>query len=126
MRRWLILSSVVAWRGAATYCGALRGLAPAPTQRAAPQAIPVRAATVRRQDVPIVLSGLGTVQAFNSVMVKSRVDGQIIRINFAEGQNVRAGDILVEIDPAPFEATLAQAQVTKLKDEAQLENARLD
>jgi multidrug efflux system membrane fusion protein len=58
--------------------------------------------------------------------VKSRVDGQIIKINFTEGQNVRAGDVLVEIDPSPYEAALAQAQATKLKDQAQLENARLD
>jgi multidrug efflux system membrane fusion protein len=81
---------------------------------------------VQRADVPVFLSGLGTVQAFNSVLIKSRVDGQIIKINFTEGKDVRAGDILAEIDPAPFEATLAQAQATKLKNQAQLENARLD
>jgi multidrug efflux system membrane fusion protein len=81
---------------------------------------------VKRQDVPVFLSGLGTVQAFNSVLVKSRVDGQIIKISFTEGQHVRAGDILVEIDPKPYEAALAQAEATKLKDQAQLDNARLD
>jgi multidrug efflux system membrane fusion protein len=81
---------------------------------------------VKRQDVPVILSGLGTVQAFNSVLIKSRVDGQILRINFTEGKNVRAGDVLAEIDPAPFEAALAQAEATKLKDQALLENARLD
>jgi multidrug efflux system membrane fusion protein len=110
--------------GAARQFGGYSTQASAP--RAAPPAVPVRAATVKRQDVPIVLPGLGTVQAFNSVLVKSRVDGQIIKINFIEGQNVRAGDVLVEIDPAPFQAALAQAQATKLKDEAQLENAHLD
>jgi multidrug efflux system membrane fusion protein len=110
--------------GAARQFGWYSSQASAP--RAAPPAVPVRATAVRRQDVPIVLPGFGTVQAFNSVLVKSRVDGQIIKINFTEGQNVHAGDVLVEIDAAPFQATLAQAQATKLKDEAQLENARLD
>src|ERR1019366_7847084 len=61
------------------------------------------------------LAGLGTVQAFNSVLVKSRVDGQIVKINFSEGKHVHAGEVLVEIDPAPFEATLGQAQANKLK-----------
>jgi membrane fusion protein, multidrug efflux system len=129
MRRWLVVSLLVVTAGAVTL-GAARQFGWYATQASAPRAaspaVPVRAAAVKRQDVPIVLSGLGTVQAFNSVLVKSRVDGQIIKINFTEGQNVRAGDVLVEIDPAPFEATLAQAQATKLKDEAQLENARLD
>ncbi len=129
MRRWLVVLVMIAALmggvvGAARQFGWYATQASAP--RAAPPAVPVRAATVKRQDVPIVLPGLGTVQAFNSVLVKSRVDGQIIKINFIEGENVRAGDVLVEIDPAPFQAALAQAQATKLKDEAQLENARLD
>src|SRR5215470_15584020 len=127
MRRRLVvlvmIAALVGAIGAARQFGWYSTQASAP--KAAPPAVPVRAATVKRQDVPIVLSGLGTVQAFNSVLVKSRVDGQIITINFTEGQNVRAGDVLVEIDPAPFQAALAQAQATKLKDEAQLENARL-
>jgi multidrug efflux system membrane fusion protein len=89
-------------------------------------AIPVIAAEVQRADVPIFLSGLGTVQALNSVLVKSRVDGQIKKINFTEGQDVHLGDVLVEIDPDPYQAALNQAQANKLKDEALLENARLD
>jgi membrane fusion protein, multidrug efflux system len=129
MPRWLVLFLFAAAAVAVTL-GATRQFGWYATQASAPRAalpaVPVRAAIVKRQDVPIVLSGLGTVQAFNSVLVKSRVDGQIIKINFTEGQNVRAGDVLVEIDAAPFQATLAQAQATKLKDEAQLENARLD
>lgn len=88
--------------------------------------VPVSAVHVRRQDVPIYLTGIGTVQAYNSVLVKSRVDGQIIKINFSEGRDVRTGDVLVEIDPRPYEAALNQAEANKLKDEAQLENARLD
>ena len=84
------------------------------------------AAEVQRTDVPIFLTGLGTVQALNSVLVKSRVDGQIKKINFSEGQDVRAGDVLVEIDPEPYQAALNQAQANKLRNEALLENARLD
>jgi multidrug efflux system membrane fusion protein len=80
----------------------------------------------RRADVPIFLTGLGTVQAFNSVLIKSRVDGQIVKIKFQEGKDVRAGDELIEIDRAPFEAVLAQARANQLKDQAQLDNARLD
>src|SRR5882724_8346360 len=88
--------------------------------------VPVMAGEVRQADVPIYLTGLGTVRAFNSVLLKSRVDGQIVKLDFAEGQEVHAGDILVEIDPQPFEAVLAQSQAAKLKDQAQLDNARLD
>jgi multidrug efflux system membrane fusion protein len=79
----------------------------------------------RRIDFPVFLEGIGSVQAFNSVLVTSRVDGQIVKINFSEGTEVKAGDVLLQIDPAPLEAALAQARATKLKDEAQLNNARL-
>ena len=89
-------------------------------------AIPVTTDKARRADVPIFLTGLGTAQAFNSVLIRSRVDGQIVQIRFQEGKDVHAGDVLIEIDPAPFEAALAQAQANELKDQAQLDNARLD
>jgi multidrug efflux system membrane fusion protein len=105
---------------------ALRLSPGAPASPRAAAAIPVIAAEVRRSDVPIYLTGLGTAQAFNSVLVKSRVDGQIMKINFSEGQDVHAGDVLVEIDPRPYQAALNQAQANKLKDQALLENARLD
>jgi len=88
--------------------------------------IPVMADPARAADVPIYLSGLGTVQAFNSVLVKSRVDGQIFKIDFTEGQEVRAGDIIAELDPRPYAAALAQSKAAKLKDKAQLTNAQLD
>lgn len=107
-----------------------RGFIPFPAQSAIPQPapvpVPVSAVAVRRDDVPIYLTGLGTVQAYNSVLVKSRVDGQIVKIGFAEGQQVHAGDDLAEIDPRPFQAALDQAEANKRKDEAQLANARLD
>ncbi len=77
-------------------------------------------------DVPAYLSGLGTVQAFNSVLIKSRVDGQILKMDFAEGQEVHVGDTIAEIDPRPYAAALAQAKAMKVKDEAMLDNAQLD
>src|SRR5258708_4356166 len=125
--RGLILVVLVAGCGLA-YFGLFRGASPsgAPSAARVVPGIPVMASKVQRTDVPIVLSGLGTVQAFNSVLVKSRVDGQIVKINFSEGKDVHAGEVLVEIDPAPFAATLAQAQANKLKDQAQLDNTRLD
>ena len=88
--------------------------------------VPVVAATVARKDMPIYLSGIGTVQAFNTVTVRARVDGQIEKIGFVEGQDVRVGDLLAQIDPAPFNAALEQATAKKGQDEAQLTNARVD
>ncbi len=94
---------------------------PAPPTPAA-----VALATAERRDVPVWRSGLGTVQAFQTVTVRARVDGQLDRIAFTEGQQVQAGDLLAQIDPRPFQATLDQAMATKARDEAQLANARLD
>jgi membrane fusion protein, multidrug efflux system len=109
---------------------AARGFIPFPAQSAvpkpAPAAVPVSGVVAQRKDVPIYLAGLGTVQAYNSVLVKSRVDGQIVKIGFSEGKEVHAGDELAQIDPRPYQAALGQAQANKLKDEAQLANARLD
>jgi multidrug efflux system membrane fusion protein len=88
--------------------------------------IPVLAATATAQDVPVILRGLGSVTAFNTVTVKSRVTGNIIRINFTEGQEVKAGDLLIEIDPRPFQAALDQAKAILARDEATLKNAQAD
>lgn len=94
------------------------------TGKPAPPPVPVVAASARRGDMPIYLSALGTVTAYNTVTVKSRVDGQIVRVAFQEGQTVRAGDLLVEIDPRPFQVQLAQAQGQMARDRSQLELAR--
>jgi len=94
--------------------------------RAVPAAIPVTAGTATTRDVPVYVEGLGTVQAFNAVAVKTRVDGQITAVLFREGQEVAVGDPLFQIDPRPFQAALQQAQATKEKDEAQLKSAQLD
>jgi multidrug efflux system membrane fusion protein len=99
---------------------------PAGGRAGPPPAVPVVAGTASRKDVPIYLEGLGTVQAFNTVTIRPRVDGQIQRIAFIEGQDVHAGDLLAKIDPDPLEAQVAQAEARKGQDEAQLTNARLD
>jgi multidrug efflux system membrane fusion protein len=81
---------------------------------------------VEKTDFPVYLTGLGTVQAFNMVVVRTRVDGQIDKIAFQEGQMVNQGDLLAEIDPRPFQATLDQAKAKKVQDEANLANANID
>jgi len=92
----------------------------------AANAIPVTVAEVSKSDFPVYLSGLGTVQGFNTVVVRTRVDGQIDKIAFQEGQIVQQGDLLAEIDPRSFQATLDQAKAKKTQDEANLANANLD
>src|SRR5271166_3860474 len=88
--------------------------------------IAVSVTPVGRADFPLVLEGLGQVQAFNTVLVRARVDGQIDKIAFNEGQMVKAGDLLARIDPRPFQAALDQATAKKAQDEANLANAKLD
>jgi multidrug efflux system membrane fusion protein len=94
--------------------------------RAAPQAIAVDTAAVSHADVPIYLQGLGTVQAFYTVTVTARVDGELQKIAFTEGQNVRKGDLLAQIDPRPNQAAYDQALATKAKDASLLANAKRD
>jgi len=88
------------------------------------QDVPVGATAAARQDVPIYLTGLGSVTAFNTVTVKTRVDGQIVQVAFREGQDVSKDDLLVVIDPRPFEAMLSQARASLARDQAQLADAR--
>jgi len=105
------------WRQQATVAAPQRPPAPS---------VPVKAAMVQRQDVPMYLDGIGIVSAFNIVTVKVRVDGHLDRVSFIEGQDVNEGDVLAQIDPRPFQAQLAQAQAAKARNEALLANARLD
>jgi membrane fusion protein, multidrug efflux system len=93
---------------------------------AARNAIPVTTVTVQKADFPVYLTGLGTVQGFNTVLVRTRVDGQIDKIAFTEGQSVNQGDLLAEIDPRPYQAVLNQAKAKKAQDEANIANAHLD
>lgn len=127
---WVLVIAAV---GAAGYFGWQKYsdnklAAEAAQKRAAQQrpAVPVKISPVEKADFPVYLTGLGTVQAFNTVQVRTRVDGQITKIAFKEGQFVKAGDTLVEIDPRPYQATLDQAKAKKAQDEANLANANLD
>ena len=91
-----------------------------------PAAVPVAVAAARTEDVPIYLSGIGTVQAYNTVNVQTQVDGQISQILFQEGQDVKAGDKLAIIDPRPYQAQLQQQVAARMRDQALLQGARLD
>jgi len=93
---------------------------------AAQTAPPVSITQATRMDVPIYASGVGTVQAYRSVLVRARVDGTLEKLAFREGQDVKPGDLLAEIDPRPYAAILQQAQAKRGADEAQLQNAKLD
>ncbi len=108
---------LLAWQG-------LRGKPAAAAKL--PPAIAVDVASVQRADVPVYLEGLGTVQAFYTVTASARVDGQIQKIGFAEGQDVKKGALLAQIDPRPYQAALGVAIATRDKDRAQLTNARRD
>jgi multidrug efflux system membrane fusion protein len=91
-----------------------------------PPAVPVTIAEVRKGDFPVYLNGLGTVQPFDTVLVRSRVDGEVVRVGFKQGAMVKEGDMLVEIDPRPYQAAYDQAVSKKAQDEANLKNAQLN
>lgn len=97
-----------------------------PPQPTGPAPIVVSVTQVKRADFPVVLQSIGQVQAYNTVLVRARVDGQIMKIGFNEGQMVKQGDLLAQIDPRPFQAALDQAVAKKAQDEANLANAKLD
>jgi len=86
--------------------------------------VPVVAGLVSSHDVPIYLTGVGTVIAFNTVVVRSQIQGQLVSINFTEGQTARTGDLLAQIDPSPYQAQLDQVTATRDRDQAQLTNAQ--
>jgi len=90
------------------------------------QPVVVGVAHAERKDMPVYLTGLGSVTAFNSVNVKTRVDGQLTQVAFKEGQHVQKGDLLAVIDPRPYEVALSQAQAALFRDQAQLRDARLN
>ncbi len=127
--RWVLLVLVVLGLG---YYGWQRfrsddkATAASNAQKAARAAVRVTIAPVEKADFPVYLTGLGTVQGFNTVVVRTRVDGQIDKIAFKEGQIVAEGDLLAEIDPRPYQATLDQAKAKKEQDEANLANINLD
>lgn len=116
----VLLAAVVAWR-----LGLDSGVSHAKAQIPSP-AVPVTPGVVIARDMPVYLQGIGTVQAFNSVTIETRVSGPVVRVAFTEGQEVKQGDLLFQIDPRPYEALLELALATKAKDAAQLRTAQLD
>jgi multidrug efflux system membrane fusion protein len=99
---------------------------PASARANVAQLVPVSVATAERRDVPYYLTGLGSVTAYYTVSVKSRVDGQLMEVNFKEGQDVKSGSLLALIDPRPYQVALDQAQATLFKDQATLRDAKLN
>ena len=124
----ILTGSYVAWHYAATNkpADARIGTSTTPSPGVGPAPIPVTIARGQTADFSVYLNGLGTVQPYRTVTVRSRVDGQIIKVDFRQGRMVQEGDVLVEIDPRPYKAALDQAQAKKAQDEANLANAKLD
>lgn len=102
------------------------GASPAPVPEAPPPPVPVVAEKVQAGDFPIVMTGIGSVVAYNVVDVRAQVTGTIVKIGFVEGQTVHKGDLIAQIDPRPFQAALQQAQATLERDQANLTNAQVN
>lgn len=125
--RTRILLLVVAAACAGGYLMHARSLPAKPQEQTkTEQRIPVSVVTAQSTSYPVQLKGLGTVVPFNNVIVRSRVDGEIVKIAFKEGETVQQGDMLAQIDPRPYQAALDQAVAKKAQDEATLKNAKLD
>jgi membrane fusion protein, multidrug efflux system len=123
----LLMTVAILAIGAAVWWLAPRnGASAAQEQALAAGPVPVMAATAGTKDVPIIVRGIGSVQAFNTVTVRSRDNGNIVKVAFHEGQFVHKGDLLMQIDPRPYEALHDQAVATQAKDQASLVNARLN
>jgi len=125
LRSVFIVIGVVALAGV-YYAATHKGTSQSNTAKAAPPPVPVLAAKAQSQDVPIILRGLGTVTAFNTVSIRARVEGAITQINFKEGQYVRTGDLLIQQDARPYQAILDQAEAQLARDQASLANAKVD
>jgi len=126
-RRWLAIIITLLILGGLGYVGWMSLQQKQAASRVRPDLpVPVLAAMPRIQDVPVYLDGVGAVRALNTVTVRSQVDGKLIAVNFTEGQDVRKGDVLGEIDPVIYKAQYDQAVAKKAQDEAQLANMRLD
>src|SRR2546427_11952382 len=125
-RRWLWLVALVVFAAGAYWLRATLGGRPTSAAQSAKRpAVPGVVAAARAGGLPVSLTGLGSVTAFHTVTVKSRVDGQLVSVTFREGQLVHEGDLLAEVDPRPFQVQLEQAEGQLARDKAQLDDARL-
>jgi multidrug efflux system membrane fusion protein len=120
-----VLAVAAGGAAALTRTSAFRSTA-APQAPAAPPPVGVVAASVRSHDVPIYLRGVGTVIAYNNVLVRSQITGELVKISFQQGQQVKKGDVLAVIDPRPYQAQLDQAIANRDRDQAHLKNAEID
>lgn len=121
----LLLVAISLLCAAAVSCSGGSGKPTSAIANVAP-AVPVSVATAERRDMPYYLTGLGSVTAFYTDSIKSRVDGELMQVNFKEGQFVNKGDLLVVIDPRPYQVALEQAEATLFKDQASLRDAKLN
>lgn len=125
-RAYLILALALAVAGGAAWRSHSGADAAVPAHAKTPPKVPVQVALAQQTDVPVALTALAAVQPLNFVTVRSRVDGEVQKIAFTEGQTVKEGDLLAQIDPRPYQAALDQAKAKKIQDEAQLANAQRD
>jgi multidrug efflux system membrane fusion protein len=124
-RKIILLGTVAAIALGAVTAGYLVDRTPHPVEAAAPPPpVPVVAQQVKSGDVPIYLRGVGTVIAYNNVIVRSQITGQLVKISFTQGQTVKKGDLLGEIDPSPYQAQIDQAIANRDRDQAQVQNAQ--
>jgi multidrug efflux system membrane fusion protein len=123
---WLPVLAALAYFGYRQYQSMQANQAAAAKAPVASPSVPVTLSAARIGDIPVILNGLGSVTPYNTVTIKSRIDGQLTRVEFKEGQFVKMGDLLAEIDPRPYQVTLAQGQAQLAKDMAQLNNSKLD
>jgi multidrug efflux system membrane fusion protein len=117
----VVLALALVWHARSDSLAAAKG-----KSQAGPPAVPVLVASAEAKDVPVILRGLGTVQAFNNAPLKSQVGGAVTQINFKEGQDIRKGDLLIQLDPRPYQAVLDQSKAALAKDQAALANAQTD
>ncbi|GLK73577.1 efflux RND transporter periplasmic adaptor subunit [Ancylobacter dichloromethanicus] len=124
--RWPAIATFLTVALAASAYGSWRASGRSLAEQPPPPPVPVETARVVRRDVQVHLTGIGTVTPFNTVTVRSRVDGELQQVLFREGQDIRKGDLIAVIDPRLFQATLDQAKAKLAQDEASLANARLN
>ena len=125
-RKLLLMIAVLAVAAGGAFAFTRASVRHPPPTQPAPPLVSVVATSVAKHDVPIYLRGVGTIIPFNNVIVRSQITGQIVKINFVQGQTVKKGDLLAQIDPAPYRAQLDQAIANRDRDQAHLQNAEID